>query len=128
MKSLILALLLVPITSTAALPPKKKGYVLDETPIGYQSAEIAISEVPKRPDIRECSQLAPNVISCGTDARTATNWWIFESGHEFHPSVVRRRLEISNNQHIVKTAVLCGSSTDSCERLHLVLRAMDASS
>lgn len=128
MKSLILALLLVPITSTAGLPPKKKGYVPDETPIGYQSAEVAVSEVPKRPDIRECSQLAPSMISCATDAKAATNWWIFQRGHEFHPSVVRRRIEISDNQHIVKTAVLCGSSTATCGRLNLILRAMDESS
>ena len=110
----------------ATINVAKVGPVWDDMPTGYSSAADAMAKIPARKDISNSSLLGPAMRGYSEKAADGGTWWVFESGNEFYPSVVRRRLVDSKQGIIVKTAILCDASKDACAKLRLIISAMDS--
>jgi len=108
----LLALSLVPANAS------RFQSVVDDEPIPYKTAKEAAVALKAMPNlIFSSNELWDNYHV----PDSGTYWIVFRPDSQFYPSVVRRRLGISQSGPIEKTAVLCNATADACNTLKLKL-------
>lgn len=107
---------------------KQDGLIVDDTPLGFQSAKEAAEKIPQNPDFVLSS--SPQIEAAGIrqysrKAERWTSWWVFGPTSGFYPALVRRRVVNLDKYAEVRTTILCSASKQACDEIRARFDTMD---
>lgn len=107
---------------------KQDGLIVDDTPLGFQSAKDALDKISKDPSFVRGG--SPQMEATGIDQYSKkserwTFWWAFGPKSGFYPALVRRRVVNLDGYAEVRTAILCSASKQACDEIRARFDAMD---